>query len=56
MQEAVGAHAGVPAVRVRTLPVLAASAGRAFIHICEERSGLRGVRDELSASPAGKAK
>lgn len=56
MQEAVGAHARVPAVRVRALPVLAAPTGRALIHICQECRGLSSFRDELPASPAHRAK
>lgn len=55
-QEAVGAHAGVPAMRVRTLPMLAAPSCRALIHICEGWGGPSGVRGKLPASPAPKAK
>lgn len=54
-QEAIGAHACVPAVRVRTLPVLAAPNRRAFIHICEGWGGPSGVRDQLFASSASRA-
>lgn len=51
-QKAVGANASVPAMRVRTLSVLAAPPSRALIHIYEEWGDPRGVRASSPPTPS----